>query len=302
MYFKLFSKLSLILFGSASVICQQLNKNILIVTTDDNESEDLATNSILETMEKYSINRHRIKIKKSGILDEDLHNALYDDNGNAKYKAIVFPNGRISYNDDDIWTSAIKPLQWEEIYQYSRSFGSRLVFLNEYPSNYTATMLYSDNDNNNIFTSLQKISAAPGTTGAEAINSANLDTNNIYHFPAKLQNTETVFAEPLLYFNENDVLPEKTIAAVSVNNAGAKYAAYFMAFGGWSKTSHALNILWLSWATEMDLKDLSSTQDVTTEQALLNVKNNISSDAERNRKLGILFITLSSLLTFFYLL
>jgi len=305
MHFKLLSKLSLLLIGSASVICQELNKNILIVTTEETNSQDLATEAILQTMAKYNINKDRIKIKPTGIADKDLHDILYDTNGNPNYKAVVFPNGRISYNNDDIWKSAIKDNQWDEFYQYSRTYGTRLVFLNEYPSNYTASVLYN-NQNADVYQSNQIISAAPGTPNAETINSAKLDTYNIYHYPAVIQNSELITAEPLLYFGPNDYCPEQTVAAVAVNYSGAQYAAYFMAFGGWSKTSHALNILWLSWATEMDLKDLTmSTGDsVSTEQALLDVGsgNFFKSGAIRNGKFEILIVALSTLFSIFYLL
>lgn len=40
-----------------------------------------------------------------------------------------------------------------------------------------------------------------------------------------------VKVENLLYFEANKDFPEETLAAVTVDNDGAQYAAFFMAFG-----------------------------------------------------------------------
>jgi len=56
--------------------------------------------------------------------------------------------------------------------------------------------------------------------------------NRIYHFPARIVDLGNgVTADPILYFGENQEFPEKSVAAVSVNNNGAQYIAFFMAFG-----------------------------------------------------------------------
>ncbi|OUM58692.1 hypothetical protein PIROE2DRAFT_15957 [Piromyces sp. E2] len=288
-------------------MCQEASKRIVIMTIDDG-GDTSAFQSISEIVIKYGIDATNVKIPKGGVSDQQLHDVLYDSTGNPKYKALVFPNGRISFNNGGQWKSAITDSQWETIYEYSRTYGSRVVFLNEYPSIYTGTKIPEDliNSNNvNVYTSQQTITAAPGSQYADIINTANLNTYNIYHFPAIIENTQNVTAQPLLYFEPNSSYGEKTVAAVEVDYAGAKFSAYHMAFGQWSKTSKTLNILWISWATELDLKTLSSSE-ITTEEALKENSINASpsspslSDAGRNRKLEMLFVTLSTLFSIFY--
>jgi hypothetical protein len=293
-------------------MCQEFNKNILIMVSEGSVN-DSAYNSIAAIIQKYEINAKHIKIPRSGISDADLQNILYENN-QPKYKAIVFPNGRVSYSQgnesDPNWQSAINNEQWEQIYEYSRTTGSRVVFLNEFPSMYTGTQLHSTFANltpdDPLYNSEQTITAAQGSNYSDIINKVKLSTSNIHHFPAVIQNTQNVVATPLLYFEPTESIPEQTVAAVEVDYAGAKFAAYFMAFGDWSATSRTLNILWISWATGLDLKTLSS-QEVSTEEALIENSNaqmdsNLTtSDARRNGKLEMLFVTISTLFTLFYL-
>jgi len=66
-----------------------------------------------------------------------------------------------------------------------------------------------------------------------------------------------------------------------------------MGFGGWSRLSNALNVIWLSWATEKDFKLLSGKQ-LTSEDAI----NQISA-SDKTTKLEVLFVTLTTLFTIF---
>jgi len=95
-----------------------------------------------------------VTVNKKGITNEELNKHLFKEvNGNQmpQFKVLVFPNGRVSYNradysrsEDSDWQSAIKYDQWELFYDYSRNYDARLVFLNEYPSNYTSTELVQE--------------------------------------------------------------------------------------------------------------------------------------------------------------
>ena len=97
---------------------------------------------------------------------------------------MVFPNGRVGYDysktSDSDWKSAINYNQWEIIYDYSRNFDVRLVFLNEYPSNYTSTELAYNYDNEEkakkAYQIKQAIIAEKGVTEENTINSSGFIT------------------------------------------------------------------------------------------------------------------------------
>jgi len=307
MYFKKFLQYSLLLTGSISVMCQKAGNGIGIFTVEGDSVD--AYNSINQLLKQYNLKYdvETVKIPKKGVNDNQLNNYLYK-KGTPKYKAIVFPNGKVPYNKHGNWTSALKDPQWNTFYDYSRKHGSRLVFLNEFPSAFTGTNVHPTySTNSQLCTARQRITAAPGTPHEQIINNQlNLNTEGIYHYFPIIENAQNVTTKPLLYFEPNEQITDRTVAAVEVDNAGAKISAYFLAFGDWSNTSKVLNILWMSWATEQDFKMLSADQ-ISTEQALLQNGNNngsapSSSDAGRNGKLEMLFITLSILFTLLYLL
>jgi len=122
-------------------------------------------------------------------LENNLFN--YDNTGGKipKYKVLVFPNGRISFDHADYsltsqsdWQSALQFDQWELFYDYSRTFGARLVFLNEYPSNYTSTALYHEYNGDEAITKYQlkqKIIAEKGVIEEATINESILTTSGL---------------------------------------------------------------------------------------------------------------------------
>jgi len=251
---------------------EESNGDILVFVIEGAKSEDYA--SAIDTFKKYSINYKLVTVNKKGITNEELNKHLFKEvNGNQmpQFKVLVFPNGRVSYNradysrsEDSDWQSAIKYDQWELFYDYSRNYDARLVFLNEYPSNYTSTELvqeYKGDQAKKMYQTKQVIIPEKNIDEEQTLIDAKLTTEGIYHFPAKIVNLGNgVKAEPLLYFGENEDFPEKSIAAVTVDNKDAQYVAFFMAFGEWSKDSTALNVVWLSWATGKDFRLLSGNQ------------------------------------------
>jgi len=262
-------------------------------------------------MKNYNINYDRLLVKRSGILDEEIDKALFFNiNGTAlpKYSVLVFPDGRVSYDaanprtGNSNWQSAIKPNQWERFYNYSRNYDSRLVFLNEYPSNYTGTKLYKEFESSEAelkYQSIQNIKSELDISDAKAINESNLNTKEIYHYPAVIDthsSKKDFKVEKLLYFEPNDDFPEETLAAVTVDNKGAQYVAFFMAFGDWSKTSSVLNIVWLSWAVEKDFKFISGNH-IDTAQGIKE-----TSGSGNSLTLEILLMILSTIFTIFYII
>jgi len=66
-----------------------------------------------------------------------------------------------------------------------------------------------------------------------------------------------------------------------------------MAFGEWSSTSNVLNIIWLTWATQKDLK-YSSNKDVTTQQAINEIRDSYNGVGKAT-KAEFLLIILSTI-------
>jgi len=256
MLFNIIKKLSLLLLPITS-----LAADIAMVIIEDADKDNYS--SAIKTCNDYKIEYEAINIPKEGC-QEDINNLFYENvNGflNAKYKVLVFPNGRISYKNGKTWKSAITDEQWLQIEQYARDNDARLVFLNEYPSAATGTKLYKDCVGEDCkFDLSHKVIAGENAILGEQVNAANLIVNeSIYHVPAAInQNVQGITVEPVMYFSEAPPdYPEKTIAAVTVNKEGANLIAFYMAFGNWSKESSALNVVWLSWAIGKDLKHLN---------------------------------------------
>jgi len=314
MNFKSLFPIALLLIFSILKVSSE-DADILIVTIDNSKDNNIKYNStsydsITATMKKYLINSHKLSVPTIGILDSDIDEALYIKVNNAtfpKYKVIVFPDGRVSYDasnpnsGNSTWQSAIKPSQWEKFYEYSRNYNTRLVFLNEYPSNYTGTTLYQKLEPDEAikkYQSVQNIKSEPDIIYAEVVNESKLDTKEIYHYPAiidqKVIKKSKLKVESLLYFEANKDFPEETVAAVTVDNDGAQYAAFFMAFGDWSTTSSVLNVVWLTWAFEKDFRFLSGLHQ-NTEQVIKE-----SSGSGKSTKIEILVVTLSTIFTIIY--
>jgi len=286
----------------------ECNAEILIITTlsENKESNngDEGFKSVVNTIKRFSVPAMQLEIPITGVDTKVIEDYLWQDKENkmARFNAVVFPNGRVSYSSSgNIWKSAIRGDQWNIFYDYAREGNARLVFLNEYPSNHTGTDLYAGQIDNPAeaekkYKVKQLVTPESGIAEEEALAEAKVDTNGVWHFPAKIQNYNNgVTAEPLLYFEPDDEqnYPEKTIAAVTCENNGASYAGFFMGFGGWSKLSNALNVIWLSWATQKDFKLLSGEQ-LTSEDAI-----NTISASDKTTKLEVLFVTLTTLFTIF---
>jgi len=292
------------------VVFSKPNEAEILVFTTEKDGTSLQNEyaSAIQTFTRYEIPYHIVPISRNGITDEQLNQQLFsysDGKAIPKYKVLVFPNGRISYDHADYskssksdWQSAIKYDQWEILYDYSRNYDARLVFLNEYPSNYTSTELAHESIDEEIarqsYQLKQTITAEKGVTEENTINSSGFTTEGIYHFQAKIKDYGNgITAKPLLYFSECSGFPDKSVAAVTVNNKGAKYVAFFMAFGEWSSTSSVLNIIWLTWATQKDLK-YSSNKDVTTQQAINEIRDSYNGVGKAT-KAEFLLIILSTI-------
>lgn len=257
---------------------EKCRADILIVTTEErNAKQNEGFSSIVNTLERFAIPANQLSIPKAGIRDDEITRILYSDpvNKKGRYKAVVFPNGRVSYanvqdGDDQnaMWSSALTWSQWDLITQYAANTQSRIVYLNEYPSNNTGTTCAYTQYNLN-----QKISLEQEANMIDELANVDLNTEQTWHYPAKIGEEQDLrltygfeYVRPLMYFEPADSIQERTVAAVECNNQGAEYAGFFTAFGSWSKTAAAINIYWLTWA----LGDISkiSDQHITAEKAL----------------------------------
>lgn len=237
--------------------------DVLIVTSDNTSIEqDEGFKSVVNTLSKFAVPANQLKVKSSGVDDSEIIRILYkgDKAQNIpRYKAIVFPNGRVSYNTgstnegDAIWQSAISPQQWDIFTSYSAGTKTRIVYLNEYPSNNTGTELAYPG-NKALYKVAQKISISEDSTLLNELSSYDLNTQDTWHFQAKYRDEEMnkldLFesVEPLLYFDAKpeEGIPDQTIGAVACSREGSEFAGFFTSFGSWSKTAAVLNIYWLT--------------------------------------------------------
>jgi len=279
--------------------------DILIVTTDKQsrtKSQDEGFASIVNSLQRFAIPANQLEVPETGVPDSEIYRFLYSDDAHTqpRYSAIVFPNGRVSYSnvqqgaaatEDLLWKSAFSYNQWEIFNDFSRNTGSRIVYLNEYPSNNTGTTIQYE-----MYTANQKITLVDATS-LEELQNVDLNTDRIWHYPAKIDDEQELslnygfeYVNPLLYFEPDaeGKVPEKTVAAVECKNQGAEYAAFYVSFGDWSTTAAALNIFWLTWALKADIQQLSD-EHITTAEALK------KSAASKTARLAMGCLTISTL-------
>jgi len=301
---------SLALVPSVLAGCTSLNdldkkeckSDILIITTLDENKESNDGNaglqSVVDTIRTFQIPAMQLEIPQGGVDTNVIEQYLWQNKQtkHARFSVVVFPNGRVSYSSTgDIWKSAIRGEQWDLFYEYSKEGNVRLVFLNEYPSNHTGTeVVGGESQDVSRYKVKQQVTPAEGIMEEDAIREANVDTDGVWHFPAAQKDYGNgVRTDDLLYFEPAlPNYPEKTLAAVTCEKDGAVYAGFFMGFGKWSSLSNALNVIWLSWATEKDFHLISGNQMTSAEAIAM-------SASVKTTKLEVLFITLSSLLTIY---
>jgi len=305
MHFKIILKsfvlLCSFLVANAAVDCSNPDKidtdacraDILIITTDQTSD---GFKSVRNTLDKLKISTNQLIIPKEGVADDRFLYFLYENPTTlegARYSAIVFPNGRVSYDNGKInepsWESAIKPNQWDIFNNYSAKTQSRIVFLNEYPSNYTGTKLLYDNPV--YYRSLQNYSFDENADLFVSSKEDNLNTEEIWHYQAKLLSDRDLKksgfsnVEPLLYFEPSENVPEKSVAAVDGYYNDARFLAFYTGFGEWSSVSNKLNVFWITWF----FGDISHISDahITSEEAF--------SASPKSAKLALGSIVLSTI-------
>jgi len=69
--------------------------------------------------------------------------------------------------------------------------------------------------------------------------------------------------------------------------------------GEWSSTSTALNIIWLTWATQKDLQ-YTSNKKVTTKQAIEESSKEENGSSRKYGNSGYIFVLCSTLLTIIF--
>jgi len=281
--------------------------DILIVTTQErNQRQNAGLESIVTTLERFSIPANQLSVPQMGIKDDEIYRILYSDAARTspRYKAIVFPNGRVSYANgcddngncsaDAMWKSALSWEQWNIITQYSANTNSRIVYLNEYPSNNTGTELAYENFNN--YAENQKYSIDQEFDIVPELSQVELNTFETWHYPAKISPEDKnrlehgfEYVKPMLYFEPSANVPDITVAAVECSNQNALYAGFFTSFGQWSTTAAALNIYWLNWALDTDIEKIS-------EQHISNIDALNMSAAPKAVKLAFSSIAISTII------
>ncbi|ORX77844.1 hypothetical protein BCR32DRAFT_295359 [Anaeromyces robustus] len=263
---------------------------VLFVNKDANEKD---ISSTLMIFEEYQIPYTLKEFSKDGYTGN--FDFLYKD-GQPRFHALVFPNGRVAYKGNEAWKSSLTDEQWAQLEDYAKQSEARIVYLNEYPHELTCTQVYHSygETNPNSFDDVQQVTAPASTSMAEEINGLNFDTKDIHHYPAEANpNTvNTCEVEPLLFFEKQlPNFPEQTWAAVTAKRDGLEMIAFYLAFGDWSKASTALNIIWLEWALGKNFKQIATTGD-DTKSAF-----GKTSDANVSTAAGVILVTLSTLFT-----
>jgi len=214
----------------------------LVLSTATSET-DYITNNFNSYGIPYDI------IKLSSSYTGDL--SLYGSNNEPKYNLIVINGGKLQYESNGQWISALNEKQWASLEEYEIANGVRRVIIEEEPIGSDQYQL-EDLSKYGVTKSSQPLIVEDSTEVSNIFKAAGVKTtaplnvDNIYHCRAKIVDDE--HTKPFLYYSDDG---EKGAVAAAISSLpnGREVLSFFFGFGAWSQTSLVLNHIWLTWGT-----------------------------------------------------
>jgi len=216
----------------------------LVLTTASSESDYITKN-----FQSYGIPFDIIKLSKSNLISGNL--SLYGSNNEPKYNLIVINGGKLQYESNGSWVSALTEKQWASLEEYEAANSVRRVVIEEEPIGSDQYQLenlskYGDTIKKQplIVENSSEVSNIFKAAGVKT--SAPLNVDNIYHSRVKILDTE--HTKPLLYYSDNGSKGAVASTITTYPN-GREVLRFFFGFGSWSQSSLVLNHIWLTWGT-----------------------------------------------------
>lgn len=155
---------------------------------------------------------------------------------------------RVMYDDGDQgWTSAFTRQQWRKLYAYQHKYAVRMVQLNIPPALVEGVEGVEPGgccESEEQFVKLVDTSFIP-TAG---LRRRPLSTRNLWHYPARILDSDPENTQAFLTFSRNSQFPEKTVAGVIKHYHGYRDEMnFFISGGSWSETTMYLGHVWFTW-------------------------------------------------------
>lgn len=212
--------------------------DILVIARDATTANNLASG-----FNGYGIPYSTLIVPQAGTALPALNTS-----GVGNYGGILV-HGQVAYDYGGTlgFQSALTADQWNQLYAYQTSFGTRMVHLDVYPgplfgANVVAGCCDAGVEQLMSFTNTAAFSQAGLKTGAT------LSTSGLYHYAASVADTSTT--TEIAQFAANSQISTTTTAAVINNFSGRQQMAFFI---GWatdfSPTSNVLQHAYITWIT-----------------------------------------------------
>ena len=228
-----------------ATVTLSVRSTVLILGTN---SDDISTASYV--LNGYGIPYTGLIVPQTGLTLPAL-NTTSSGSVSGNFGLIVV-QGQVSYDyGNDNWASALTTDQWNTLYAYQITFGVRMVQMNVYPSDTfgAAALGGCCNDNDDQTVTLVSTVAASRFPFA-GLNSVPLSTSGLWHYPAKVTDTNTTQTTAFLKFQANAEYSTESVGGV-INSypTGQQQMVFFTSFGTWSATSTYLSHIWIQWGT-----------------------------------------------------
>jgi hypothetical protein len=163
------------------------------------------------------------------------------------YGLIVILSRVMYEGGDGGWKSAFTRQQWRKLYTYQHKYAVRMVQLNIPPAYVDGVEGVEPDgccESEEQFVKLIDTSFIP-TAG---LRRRPLSTLNLWHYPARIVDSDPEDTTPFLTFSRNSQFPEKTVAGVIKSYHGFREEMnFFIGGGSWSETTMYLGHVWFTW-------------------------------------------------------
>lgn len=212
--------------------------DILVIARDTASANNLASG-----FNGYGIPYSTLIVPQAGTTLPALNTS-----GVGNYGGIVV-HGQVAYDYGGTlgFQSALTADQWNQLYAYQTSFGTRMVHLDVYPgplfgTNAVAGCCEAGVEQFISFSNTAAFSQAGLKTGAA------ITTVGLYHYGATVADASTT--TEIAQFAANGQITSTTTAAVINNFSGRQQMAFFIGWATeWSQTSNILQHAYITWLT-----------------------------------------------------
>ncbi|KAF1812708.1 hypothetical protein P152DRAFT_396947 [Eremomyces bilateralis CBS 781.70] len=171
-------------------------------------------------------------------------------NGNQGNFGGIVVVSEVRNDDSNDGSSALKPEQWQQLYDYQVKFGVRMTRLDAYPvEEFGVTDAHTGDGC--CEDTVEQLLTVTDFTGFEGVNfkkGATVSTKGLWHYPSRI--IDPSIAREIARFAPSGIFKEQTTAAIINNINGREQIVFFTAWATDALvTSAYLDHVWVQWAT-----------------------------------------------------